>query len=145
MKRYDHPLGCILLLQVMTMAPVSGSPTSPPGAPARSGRGVELLHACQKWRLRMMAKTNPHPCILSACAGGRAQKNQRTTVASASRGSQRVCAPAGLGARTPTAEVIDQKADSRVTSVCNLLTPNTGSNSEEEPAGWSGGGGGSGH
>lgn len=100
------------------MPPVGGSPTTPPGAAAWVGRGMELLHTCQKWRLR----TNPCPCILLACAGGRVQRNQRTTFASASRGSQRFCAPAGLGARTPTAEVIDQKADSRVTSVCNLLT-----------------------
>lgn len=101
---------------------VSGSPTRPPGAPAWLSRGLKLLIS-QKWCSRVMPKTKQFPNILLVGAGGRVQKNRRPRSASASRGSQSVWAPPGLDARTPTAEVINQEADSRVSTLCNLLTP----------------------
>lgn len=70
-----------------------------------------------------MPKTKWFPSILLVGAGGRVKKNRTPRSASASRGRQSVWAPRGLDARTPTAEVINQEADSCVTPVCNLLTP----------------------
>lgn len=70
-----------------------------------------------------MLKTKRFPSILLVGAGGRVPKNRRTRSVSASRGSQSLWAPPGPDARTHTAEVINEEADSRVMTVCNLLTP----------------------